>query len=85
MRFPRNGVFNRFAILLLGGFADHNRLKSPFQSSILFDMLFEFIQSSGANGLQLSPRQRRFQDVGGVDRSFSRSGANQRMHLIDEQ
>ena len=37
-----------------------------------------------ADAADLAPRQRGLQDVGGVERSFGRAGAHQRVQLVDE-
>ncbi len=38
----------------------------------------------GADALDLAARQRGLQDVGGVERAFGRTGAHQRVQLVDE-
>ena len=45
--------------LLLGRLAHHHRLKTPFQRSILLDILAVFINGGGAHTLQLSAGQGR--------------------------
>ena len=48
----------------------HNRLKPAFQGRIFFDVFAVFFQRRRTNELNLAPRQRRFQDIGGIDRAL---------------
>ena len=73
-----NGVFHR-------GFPNHDRLEATLQSRILFDVFPVFVESSGANGPQLSAGQRRFEHVGCIHRSLGRARTYQRVKLIDEE
>ena len=74
----RNRVFDR-------GFGDQHRLKPSGQRSVLFDILPVFIQRRRADAVQVSPRQRRLEQVGGVHRSVRLSRTDKRVHLVDEQ
>ena len=71
--------------VLYGGLLDHDRLESPFERRVLFDVLPVFVQGGGAHAAQLSPGQGGFQHVGGIDGAFRRPGAHDRVDLIDEE
>ena len=53
-------------------------------SSDLFDGLAELGRRGGADTLNFAAGQRRLQDVGRVQRTFGRAGADQRVQLVDE-
>ena len=65
--------------------ADEDRLEAPRQRCILLDMLAVFIERRGADAMQLAARQRRLEQIGRVHRAIGLAGADQRMHLVDEQ
>jgi len=71
--------------LLRRGFADRDRLEAPLQGLVFLDVLSVFIDRCGADDLQFTPRQHRFQDIGSIHRTFCTSGADDRVQLIDEQ
>ena len=48
-------------------------------------MLAVFVQRGGTNTVQLSPRQGRLQQVGGIHGAFRRTGADQGMQFVNEQ
>ncbi len=62
-----------------------DRLEAPRQRRVLLDMLAIFVERGGADAMQLAARQRRLQQVGGVHRAVGLAGADQGMHLVDEQ
>ena len=64
---------------------DQHFLKAPLECSVFFDVLAVFVQRGGADAVQLAARQRRLQHVAGVDRALGASGADDRVHLVDEQ
>ena len=68
-----------------GRFGDQNRLKSPFQRRVFFDVLAVFVEGSCADGAQFAAGELRLQDVGGVDRAFCRASADDRVQFVDEQ
>ncbi len=74
----RDGVFDV-------GLADEDNLEAAFERGIFLDVLAVFVQRGGADGAQLSAGQRGLQHVGGVDGAFGRSGADQRVQLVDEE
>ncbi len=74
----RDGVLDR----RLG---DEDRLEAPRQRGILLDMLLVLVERGGADAVQLAARQRRLQQVGRIHRAVGLAGADQRMHLVDEE
>ena len=74
----RDGVLDRWLV-------DKDRLEPARQRRVLFDVLAVFIQRGGANTMQFAPRQRGFQQIGRVHRAVRLAGADQRVHLVDEQ
>ena len=67
------------------GCADEHRLEAPRQRRVLLDVLAVFVERGRADAMQLAARQRRLQQVGGVHRAVGLAGADQRVHLVDEQ
>ncbi len=74
----RNRVFDRW-------FADVDRLKTPFQRSIFFDVLAILIQSRGTDAMEFAAGQSRFEQVGGIAAAFRRTRADDGMQFVDEQ
>ncbi len=74
----RDRVFDRRLV-------DVDRLESPFQSRVLFDVLLVLVQGRGADGAQLAAGERGLQHVGGVHRPFRGAGSDQRVQLVDEK
>src|SRR4029077_2375193 len=64
---------------------DQDRLESSLERSVLFDVLAVLVERGGADGAQLTARERGLEQVGGVDRAFRRAGAHQRVQLVDEE
>ena len=58
------------------GLAHKDNLEATLQGCILLNVLTVFIERGGADGTQFAASQRRFQHVAGVNRAFSRAGAN---------
>ena len=48
-------------------------------------MLLVFIERGRADAVQFAPRQRRLEQVGCIHRAVRLAGADQRVHLIDEE
>ena len=67
------------------GSLDEHRLEAPRERRVLLDVLAVLVERGGADAVQLAARQRRLQHVGGVHRAFGLAGADQRVHLVDEQ
>src|SRR5579863_9826139 len=59
-------------------------LEAALERAIFFDGLAILARRRGSDALDLSARQRRFQDVGCIERTFSRACADERMQFIDE-
>ena len=74
----------RRACSSLGSFHVH-RLETTGERGIFLKMLAVFLGSGGANHLQLTARQRWFQNGGSVDGAFGRTRTNDGMHFVDEQ
>ena len=64
---------------------DHDRLEAPLEGRVLLDVLAVLVERGRADALQLAARQRRLEDVRGVDRALGRARADQRVQLVDEQ
>ena len=62
-----------------------DRLEAALQRGVALDVLAVLVQRRRADGLQLAARQRRLEDVGGVDRAFGRARADERVQLVDEE
>ena len=71
--------------LLERGLLDHDRLEAALEGGVLLDVLAVLVERRGADALQLAARQRRLEDVGGVDRALGGAGADERVQLVDEQ
>ena len=59
--------------------------KRRSSAASLLDVLAVLVERRRADALELAARQRRLEDVGGVDRAFGRAGADERVQLVDEQ
>ncbi len=68
-----------------GRLGDEHRLEAPSQCRVLLHMLAVLVESRGAHAMQLTARQRWFQQVGSVHRAFGLARADEGMHLVDEQ
>ena len=68
----------------VGSLHEH-RLEAPRQRRVLLDMFAVFVERGGADAMQLAARERGLQQVGGIHRAFGFAGADQRVHLVDEQ
>ena len=64
---------------------DEDRLEAPRQRRVLLDVLLVFVERGGADAVQFAARQRRLEQVRGVHRAVGLAGADQRVHLVDEQ
>ena len=62
-----------------------HRLEAPGERRVLLDMLAIFVERGGADAMQLAARQRGLQQVGGIHGAVGLAGADQGMHLVDEQ
>src|SRR2546422_6190102 len=64
---------------------DVHRLEAPLQRGVLLDVLLIFVEGRGPDAAQLAAGQRRLEQIGSVHRSFRRSGADERVQLVDEE
>ena len=71
--------------VLDGRLVDEHRLEAAGERGVLLDMLAVFVERGGADAMQLAARQRRLQQVRRVHRAVGLAGADQRVHLVDEQ
>ena len=62
-----------------------DRLETAGECRVLLDMLAIFVERRRADAMQLAARQRRLQQIGGIHRALGLAGADQRVHLVDEQ
>src|SRR5581483_5502285 len=66
------------------GRRNFHRLETALQRTIFLDGLAVLARSGRADTLNLAARQGRLQDVGGVERAFSRARAHQGMQFVDK-
>ena len=64
---------------------DQHRLEAAFEGGVLLDVLAVLVERRGADHVQLAARQHRLEHVAGVHRAFGRAGADDGVHLVDEQ
>ena len=74
----RDGVLDR----RLG---HHDRLETPGQGRVLFNVFSVLIQRRGPDAMQLAARQGGLQEVGGIHSPVGLAGPDQSVHLVDEQ
>ncbi|MNS52490.1 hypothetical protein D3C72_852070 [compost metagenome] len=71
--------------VLNGRLIHQHRLETAGKGRILFHMLAIFIERGGADAVQLTAGKGGLQEVGRVHRAIGLAGADQRVHLVDEQ
>ena len=71
--------------LLERGLLDHHRLEAPLEGRVPLDVLAVLVERGRADALELAARQRRLEDVGGVDGALGGAGADERVQLVDEE
>ena len=64
---------------------DHDRLEAPLEGRVALDVLAVLVERRRADALELAARQRRLEDVRGVDRALGRAGPDERVELVDEE
>ena len=74
----RDGVFD-------AGFAHEDFLETTLKRRVLLHIFPIFVQRGRADAVQLAARQRRFQHIAGVHRTFGLARADHRVQFIDEQ
>jgi hypothetical protein len=71
---------------LLGGrLLDQHRLEPPLERRILLDVLPVLVDGRRPDAVQITARERRFENVRGVHRPLGSTGTDEGMHLVDEQ
>ena len=74
----RDGVLDR-------RLRDEHRLEPACQCGVLFDVLAVLVERGGADAVQFAPRQCRLQQIGRIHGAVGLAGADQGVHLVDEQ
>ena len=69
---------------LLGRRIDLDRLEAAFERPVLLDVLPVLGRRRRTDAANLTARECRLQDVGGVERAFRRTRTHERMELVDE-
>ena len=64
---------------------DHDRLEAALEGRVALDVLAVLVERRRADALQLAARQRRLEDVRGVDRALGGAGTDERVELVDEE
>ena len=64
---------------------DHDRLEAALEGGVALDVLAVLVERRRADALELAARERRLEDVGGVDRALGGAGADERVELVDEE
>ena len=64
---------------------DEDGLEAALERGVALDVLAVVVERGRADALQLAAGQRGLEDVRRVDRAFSRAGADEHVHLVDEQ
>ena len=67
------------------GLVDEHRLEAAGEGGVLLDILAILVERGGADAVKLAAGQRRLQHVGRIHRAFGLAGADERVHLVDEQ
>ena len=71
--------------VLRGRIIDFDGLEAAFKGGVLLDVLAELGERGGADALDFAAGKGWLEDVGSVHRAFGGAGADDRVHLIDEQ
>ena len=66
-------------------FIDHHRLETSCQGSVLFNKSFIFVNRRSSDALDPPSCQIGLQNTGYINRTFSFTGTNNLMHLINKQ
>jgi len=78
-------TLQNFDRLLDAGLADQHGLEAPLERRVLLDVFAKLVERRRADALQFATRERRLDDVAGVDRAFGRTRADQRVQFVDKQ
>ena len=71
--------------LVARGLPHLDGLEAAREGRVLLDVLAVLVGRGGADDLNLTARQRRLQDGGGVERALGRARADEGVQLVDEQ
>ncbi len=66
-------------------FVNVNRLETPFQGRVFFDIFAIFVQRGRADAAQFAAGQRRLEHVGGVVGPFRRARADDGVQFVNKQ
>lgn len=66
-------------------FIDGDRLETTFQCGVLFDVFAILVQRGGTDDLQIAAGKLWLEDVGSIERTFSRAGTDNGVQLVDEE
>ena len=64
---------------------DHDRLEAALERGVPLDVLAVLVERRRADALELAARERRLEDVGGIDGALGRARTDERVQLVDEQ
>ncbi len=67
------------------GRLDQDGLETALQGAVLLDDAAVFLQRGGADALQFAPRQGRFEQPGGIERTGLSAGTHQHVHFVHEE
>ena len=70
--------------VIAAGFVHIDGMKAAGEGGIAFNMLAEFVQGGGADGLQFAAGEGGFEHIAGVQAAFSGAGADQGVHFVQE-
>ena len=65
--------------------ADKDRLEAAGERGVLLDVLFIFVERGGADAVQFAAGERRLEQVRGVHGAVGLAGADDGVHLVDEE
>ena len=71
--------------VLDGGLVDEDRLEAPRQRRVLLDVLAVLVEGRRADAVQFAAGERRLQEVRRVHGAVGLAGADEGVHLVDEQ
>ncbi len=71
--------------ILDGRLGDEHRLETPRQRRVLLDVLAVFVERGRSDAMELAARQGGLEQVRGVHRALGLPGADEGVHLVDEQ
>ena len=74
----RDGIFDARLV-------DVDRLEAPGEGRVLLDIFLVFIERGRPDAVQFAACERRLEQVGGVHGALRLAGADEGVHLVDEQ